>query len=148
MDLTLLQAYTYKQNTVCCSEADLKLRGHYHRDLSSCSLSSSGLPALMKSPFRQPPPRPLSLPLSPETSSLGLTLRRPAVPVVSGSSAGLAGVRLMMPEMETGSTEGAVKGSGRRGPVGRRELGKVDCSTGSLGAPGLANCAATQGVGA
>lgn len=38
-----------------------------------------------------------------------------------------------MPEMETGSTEGAVKGSGRRGPVGRRELGKVDCSTGSLG---------------
>ena len=93
-------------------------------------------------------PRPFSLPLSPETSSLGRTLRRPAVPVVSGSSAGLAGVRLMMPEMETGSTEGAVKGSGRRGPVGRRELGKVDCSTGSLGVAGLANCAASQGVGA
>ena len=104
------------------------------------------------------PPRPRGLVLAPVNSTLGLTRRLPAVPVVSeGGADWLTGDRLMIPWMDTGSTEGTVIDSGRPekppekeevikevglkskpekegtlGPVGRRELGKVVCSTGNL----------------
>ena len=79
-----------------------------------------------------------TLALSPIKSVLGRCLLRPAVPVVSGWNPGLDGVLLMIPLMDTGSTEGAVMGpdwkepGGALGPVGRRELEKVVCSTSSL----------------
>jgi len=90
---------------------------------------------------------PLSLALSPEVSNLGLTLLLPAVPVLSVLSdwnRELAGVLLIIPLTETGSTERAVTGSSlldtgiewngdTLGPVGNLELGKVVCSTDSLG---------------
>lgn len=87
--------------------------------------------------------RPRGLDLVPVNSTLGLTRRLLAVPVVSEDGADWLGTRLMIPWIETGSTDGTVIDSGRpekppekegtRGPVGSRELGKVVCSTGSLG---------------
>jgi len=90
------------------------------------------------------PPRPRGLVLAPVNSTLGLTRRLPAVPVVSeGGADWLTGTLLIIPWMDTGSTEGTVIDSGRPekppekegtlGPVGSRELGKVVCSTGNLG---------------
>ena len=106
------------------------------------------------------PPRPRGLVLAPVNSTLGLTRRLPAVPVVSeGGADWLTGTLLIIPWMDTGSTEGTVIDSGRPekppekeelriqivltgkckpekegtlGPVGSRELGKVVCSTGNL----------------
>ena len=103
--------------------------------------------------------RPRGLDLVPVNSTLGLTRRLLAVPVVSEDGADWLGTRLMIPWIETGSTDGTVIDSGlpekppekrrgmrggfleqskpekegTRGPVGSRELGKVVCSTGSLG---------------
>ena len=63
------------------------------------------------------PPRPRGLVLAPvDSTTLGLTRRLPAVPVVSegcGADWLSAGALLMIPWIDTGSTEGTVIDSGR-----------------------------------
>ena len=100
---------------------------------SSSSSSSFSFKTLILTLFRT-----LFLPPVSEGSNLGLTLFLPlkAVPVLSPSVAE-TGFLLMMPETDTGSTEGAVTKSGLRENVGGTltvcELGKVACSTFNLG---------------
>ena len=57
--------------------------------------------------------RPRGLDLTPVNSTRGLTRRLPAVPVVSEGGAGWLGTRLMIPWIDTGSTDGTVIDSGR-----------------------------------
>ena len=72
----------------------------------------------------------LLLPVS-ELSNLGLNLFLPlkAVPVLSISEVGLLGALLIIPDIETGSTEGEVATSGLKENVGGTltvcELGNV-----------------------
>ena len=82
---------------------------------SSSSSSSFSFKTLILTLFRT-----LFLPPVCEGSNLGLTLFLPlkAVPVLSPSVVEETGFLLMMPETDTGSTEGAVTTSGLREKVG------------------------------
>ena len=68
--------------------------------------------------------RPRGLDLVPVNSTRGLTRRRPPVPVVSAGEADwLLGIRLMIPWIDTGSTEGTVIDSGRpEKPPGKDDI--------------------------
>ena len=69
--------------------------------------------------------RPRGLDLVPVNSTLGLTRRLLAVPVVSEDGADWLGTRLMIPWIETGSTDGTVIDSGRpEKPPERRRIRK------------------------
>jgi len=99
---------------------------------SSSSLSSSSM--LIFTLFLS-----LLLPPVSELSNLGLSLFLPlkAVPVISLSEDCIPGILLIIPETETGSTDGTVATSGLRENVGGTltvcELGNVACSTCNLG---------------
>lgn len=99
---------------------------------SSSSLSSSSI--LIFTLFLV-----LLLPPVSELSNLGLSLFLPlkAVPVISLSEDWIPGILLIIPDTETGSTDGTVATSGLRENVGGTltvcELGNVACSTCNLG---------------
>ena len=68
-------------------------------------------------------PRPRGLERAPVNSTRGLTRRLPAVPVVSEGGADWLGTRLMIPWIDTGSTDGTVIDSGRpEKPPERRRI--------------------------
>lgn len=81
----------------------------------------------------------LLLPPVSELSNRGLNLFLPlkAVPVVSMSEEGITGFLLIIPEIDTGSTDGEVATSGLKEKVGGTltvcEFGNAACSTCNLG---------------